>query len=414
MTARRFGALALLSALAIAGCTAKSADDGELADSDVKTDVGVTADEITLGALTDLSSPFKAQGLATSQGNEMWAIDVNAAGGICGRSIRIVTKDHGYQPDSALSLYEGMKGEVAGFVQIFGTPTFGAVKAKLATDDMLAIPSSLASSLLDMPQVLLVGTTYDVEMINGLGYLGKLGKLADKDKIGHIYIDSEYGKNAQLGINAYAKAHDLEVESAAVAATDNDMTATVTSMKAKGVKAIAVTLAPSATYSVLLQALSQGLDVPVVGNTPTWDIGLLGNPPETFRNYYRVTAQSPFGYADSPTAAKVAKTYHKRYEEKPIDTVNFGYASAQVFGEALALACESGDLTQSGIVKAAAQIKVDLGGLTAPLDYSTPGAPPTRQVYVEQVDVAAEGGLKVVEAGYSVPEATEYKAPFQK
>ena len=411
--------LALLGVtlLPLSACSTKSdgSSGGAEKSGSVKTDIGVSDDEIRLGALTDLSSPFKAQGLATTQGNELWAEDVNAAGGICGRKVTIVSKDHGYKADSALSLYEGMKGDVAGFVQIFGTPTFGAVKPKLATDDMLAIPSSLASSLLDMPQVLLVGTTYDIEMINGLGYLQQEGKIADGDTIGHIYVDSEYGKNAQLGVTAYAQAHSLAVESASVTGTDNDMTATITAMKAKGVKAIAITLSPGATASVLLQSAAQGLDVPIVGNTPTWDTTLLtGNPIETFKNYYRVTAQSPFGYAESPAAVKVAKAYKAKFADAPIDVVNFGYASAQVYGEALSIACESGDLTRAGIVKAAAKIKADLGGLTADLDYSTPGAPPTRKVYVEQADAGADGGLKVLKAGYSAPEAAKYRAPFEK
>ncbi len=52
--------------------------------------------------------------------------------------------------------------------------------------------------------------------------------------------------------------------------------------------------------------------------------------------------------------------------------------------------------------------------LVAELDYSSPGSPPTRGVYIAKVDPAAEGGLSEVAPLFTSPEAKAYKAPFQK
>ena len=57
---------------------------------------------------------------------------------------------------------------------------------------------------------------------------------------------------------------------------------------------------------------------------------------------------------------------------------------------------------------------VQTDDLVAELDYSSPGSPPTRGVYIAKVDPNAEGGLTEVAPLFTAPEAAGYKAPFQK
>lgn len=59
--------LAAVTTVMVTGCSTKAAssNDGE-SQGGVKTDVGVDADTIHLGLLTDLSGPFKGNGLAES------------------------------------------------------------------------------------------------------------------------------------------------------------------------------------------------------------------------------------------------------------------------------------------------------------------------------------------------------------
>ncbi|GAB3294089.1 ABC transporter substrate-binding protein [Epidermidibacterium keratini] len=406
----------LLLPLALAGVVLAGCSSPKSQDAGAQTDVGVSDDTITIGALTDLSSPFKAQGLAATQGTELWADEVNAAGGICGRQVELITKDHGYKPESALALYDEIAGDVVGFVQIFGTPTFAAVKERVISDDVVAMPSSLSSTFLDTPQVVIPGATYDIEMINGLSWMLEQGMIAPGDSIGHIYVDSDYGQNAALGVAAYAEEHELNVQSVAVSATDTDMTATIAAMKANGVTAIVLSTSPPAMGSVATQNVEQALGVPLLGSTPTWDTALVSSlTPEQLSHYYRVTSQAPFGYTGSDAAVELASAYQQKYTETPLDAVNFGYAGALAFGAILQQACDDDNLTRSGIVEAAAKVQVDTKGITAPLDFSVPGAPAARSVYVEQADASAAGGLTVVSDGLvEAPEAADYQGPHQK
>ena len=416
---RHLATLAVTTAIGVllSGCSTKG-DDTVTARTDtlgVKTDYGVTDSQVTLGIMTDQTTAFKNQGLATTHGNQMWADDVNASGGICGRKIKFDIKDHGYAADKAVALYSELQPKVLGIIQLFGTPPLAALKSQLVADKMLTVPSSLASSSLDAPEVLMVGATYDIEMLNGLAYLREHSLIADGDKIGHIYIDSEYGKNALLGSTAYTFAHNQQLVAVPVSGSDTDMTAAVTQLKSQGITAIMITLTPPAMASVMTQSQAQGLDVPVVGNTPTWDTALLQTPAaDALGNYYRVTSQAPFGYHKSDKAKSVAAAYKKTYSETPLDTVNYGYASAMAFGEVLKQACADKDLTRQGLLDAAQKVTVDTDGLSGKLDYSVAGAPATREVYIENADPNAEGGLKVVNPLFAWSEAKSYKAPYQK
>lgn len=87
---------------------------------------------------------------------------------------------------------------------------------------------------------------------------------------------------------------------------------------------------------------------------------------------------------------------------------------AEVWGEILERACDNGDLTRAGIRTALeATTSADTGDLVAALDFSTPGAPATKQVYVAQPDASVEGGLRYVRELFEAEEAGAYRAPHE-
>ncbi|SFP68131.1 ABC-type branched-chain amino acid transport system, substrate-binding protein [Amycolatopsis arida] len=414
---KRLVAVAFATALALTACGTKGGDSGSSGtdESGVKTGVGVTDADITLGVMTDKTGVFKNLGLGITQGNELWVDDVNAAGGICGRQVRLEQVDHGYKADTAKTLYPQIEPKVLGFVQLLGSPITAALKQNLASDKAVAAPASWSSELLDNPYLMIVGTTYDVEMIDGLSYLQEQGMIADGDTVGHIYIDGEYGANGLRGAKYYAEQHDLDLREVKITSTDNDLTNIVTGFKGDGVKAILLTTSPTQTGSVLAANKALGLDVPVLGNNPVFDPVLHSSPAaDALDKLYVVASSVPFS-ADIPKAQEVARKYQARYTEPPNAGVPYGYAVAEVWGAVLRRACENKDLTREGVHAAFQRTSsVDTGDLVAELDFSQPGAPATRKVYVAQPDAAAEGGLKYVKPLFEAPDAKDYQAPHQK
>lgn len=410
---------ALVAVLALSGCSTKASKSGDGGGKgDVKTDFGVTDDTITLGALTDASGVFKATGLANTHGNELWVDDVNAAGGICGRKVALNVQDHGYKADNSLPLYEKIKNDVVGMIQVNGSPILAALKQKLTADQMLSIPSATASMNLDSEAILMIGQTYDVEMINGLAYLQSQGKIADGDKIAHIYVDSEYGQNSLLGSKYYAKEHDMKVVEASVSANDTDMTATITKLKEEGVKAIALAVTPGALGSVALQNVVQGLNVPMIGNNPTYSVTLLKDDAMSKalqEHFYFLNSVDAYSDTDNPAMADIAEKYAKKYTEEPEKAIPSGYVFGMAYEQILKKACDNGDLTRAGVLAAREQItKVDTKGLTGDLDLSKSGEPTSREAYILKVDPSKPTGLVKTGDLFSSKEADSYKTPYQK
>ena len=62
---------------------------------------GVTKDQILLGYPNDLSGPVAEVGRAVQNGVRMAEEEINAAGGVHGRKLKILVEDNGYDPKKA-------------------------------------------------------------------------------------------------------------------------------------------------------------------------------------------------------------------------------------------------------------------------------------------------------------------------
>src|SRR3984957_14296900 len=58
--------------------------------------------EIVIGTHQDLSGPIKVWGVPVANGMKLSVEEVNAAGGINGRKLRMILEDNGYDPKKAV------------------------------------------------------------------------------------------------------------------------------------------------------------------------------------------------------------------------------------------------------------------------------------------------------------------------
>ncbi|MBC3194997.1 ABC transporter substrate-binding protein [Pseudonocardia sp. C8] len=416
--ARALAAVALAAAMVLAGCGTRGGDTGGGGGGNIATDVGVSADTITLGVLGDTSGPFRNLGTGLVQGNQLWADDINAAGGICNRRIALDVKDSGYKADVATTQYRQQEPNILGYLQLLGSPINAALRGNLESDQVTSLALSWSSIILDNPYQIIPGTTYDLEMVNGMAFLQQQGKLADGDTVGHIYIGGEYGDNGLLGAQAYAQQHRLKLLPAKVAATDTDMSNIVTGFQGQGVKAILLTTTPAQTANALNAARTLGLNVPVLGNNPTFDpaVNLAGAAAQSVGNLYVSASSVPYSAA-VPKAQEIRTKFTAKFPQATKNAgVPYGYAGGLVWQQILTKACQNGDLTRAGVHEAfttAGSITTD-GLVASQLDFSRPGSPPSRSVFIGQADPSQEGGLRQVSEVFSAPEAASYKAPHER
>jgi len=418
---RTSAAIAVLAiGLVAAGCSTKASDSGggtSTGAGGVKVGTGVTADTITLGQLTDLTGVFASSGKSYTQAEQLYFDQLNGAGGVCGRKINVITKDHGYNVQNAVALYSQMKDQVLGFDQVLGSPINAALLDQYTSDKVIAVPSAWASTLLSNKQIMIVGSTYDYEMINGIDFALEKGLIKKGDTIGHIYFEGEYGADALLGSKYAAQKNGLNLVEKKIKSTDTDLTAQVTDLKNQGVKAILLTASPKSAASAVGVDASIGLNVPVIGNNPNFDPGLLKTPagPALEKLFYGVASwQQPNG-TDKPMQ-KFITDYQAKYPDSQLDgSVTWGFGSAQVFTEVLKKACTNKDLTRDGMNNAFRSLTNVVTGVVVPLDYSKPGAAPSQKVYVFRPDSTVPGGLKQVTDGvYEGPTAPGYVPPALK
>ncbi|MCB2384878.1 ABC transporter substrate-binding protein, partial [Shewanella sp. SR1] len=133
---------ALAAGLVLSGCSAKSSGGGGNAEGDLQTDFGVTDDTITLGAMTDQSAVYAALGNTLVQGNQLYFDQRNADGGICGRTVDLMVRDHGSDVQSSVSQFTELEPQVLGFVQLLGSPQVNAVTSDIESGE---IPTFIAS-----------------------------------------------------------------------------------------------------------------------------------------------------------------------------------------------------------------------------------------------------------------------------
>jgi ABC-type branched-subunit amino acid transport system substrate-binding protein len=390
---------AVLAAGVVAGCGKDNGGGGSSGGGggSVKTGIGVTDKTISLGLITDLSGIFAPLAIPLVDGTKLYWAKANAAGGVCGRQVKLIIKDNGYDVQKAVVQYRAIQPDVAAFQELLGSPMTAALAPKLKSDGTFAMLVSWASSLLGQDNLVITGATYDLEQINALSYLMDKGLLKKGDKIGDVYFEGEYGENGLKGTQAFADANGMSVVEQKIQPTDEDMTGQVAALKRAGVKAISVTTGPTQLASVAGVAAGSGFNVPVTANNPAYDPALLASPagPAVKANVY--VGQSVVAYnSKAPGAVAARKAFEKKYGTKNAKAaVGFGWAQAAQMKEILSQACDDGDLTRDGLVKAVSQVKgSDFDGImSGKLDYSDRSAPSTRASFVlRPADVP--GGLK--------------------
>ena len=111
---------------------------------------GVTPTEVTFGMHTDLSGVAATYGVSSSNGVKMRFDEVNAAGGIAGRKLKVIVEDQGYQVPKAVQACNKLinRDKVFAFVAPLGTPMNNACfKDQFAAGVPNLFPLSAARSM---------------------------------------------------------------------------------------------------------------------------------------------------------------------------------------------------------------------------------------------------------------------------
>ncbi len=357
-----------LAALLIAACGDREAK------APAAPGVDLAGKTISIGVLNDESGAAAAIGRPWGTGLRVLAAQINAGGsGLLpeGWKIQLVERDHGYNPQRSVQMYNEIRDQVLFIGTSFGTPNTLPLRPSLARHKMVAFPASLASKMAEFEYTPPIGPSYRLEAMRALDWMAQQAGGAGKVKLGLVYQQDDYGADGRDGVAEAAPKLGITVVSQQTYAPGQpDYTAVVAALKEAGATHVMLTALPSATAPILGIAAQLDYKPVWVGNSPSWidrffDAKVV--PPAIFANFHWVTSFAYWG-EDIPLMKAFVAAYEKFGREMgpPDYYILASYAVGLVEMQALTRCIQSGDVTREGFLRA----------LRAMKDYDTYGATP--------------------------------------
>lgn len=378
----------------------------------LRTNSGVDADAmvIRIGILNDESGPAAAIGRPFAAGKRVLAELVNAGGsGILpdGWTVELIERDHGYNPQRAVEVYNEIKNDILFIGTSFGTPNTLPLRSMLENDVVMAFPASLSSQLADHTYTPPIGPSYLVEAMRAMDWVVESTEDPSTIQAGIVYQRDDYGQDGLDGWTAAAAHHGVTIVSEqTVAPGQSDMVAVVQGLEDAGATHVLLTTLPSATGPILGTAAQLGYNPVWIGNTPAWVDAFFSPeviPSQVFARYYQMSG-FPYWGEDVPgmDAFLAAWDAHGGELGDPDFYILVSYIQGLVQLEAARLAIEAGDIRREGYRTALQSLQgYDAGGLLQPLDLS--GEPYVTSMRTRVLRPAFEQDSWFEEVGFAEP-----------
>jgi ABC-type branched-subunit amino acid transport system substrate-binding protein len=165
---------------------------------------GVSEQEVVFGQAAALDGPAAALGTGMQAGINAAFAQANKAGGVNGRTLKLISYDDGYEPEKSIAQVKKLieEDKVFGLIGPVGTPTAKAAQP-IATEAKVPFigPFTGAGFLRDakLGNVVNVRATYGAETEQWIKHLTEDLKF---DKIAILYQDDAFGRVGLDGVNA--------------------------------------------------------------------------------------------------------------------------------------------------------------------------------------------------------------------
>ncbi len=328
-------------------------------------ETGVSDKEVVIGQFAAISGPAAQLGQRMQVGMQAYFTAVNTQGGVFGRSIRLITRDDGYEPERAAAAAKALiqDDKVFALAGSVGTPTGLAALPILTEAQVPLVGMFTGAQALREPfnrQVFHVRASYFDETERIVQHLTTLGI----KKIAVFYQNDAYGKAGLEGVTRALSKHKLQpVAAATVERNSVDVTQSLDTLVKAEPEAIVQISAYKSCAALIKQARAKGyggrfFNVSFVGSRALADeLGDAGQG-------VVISQVVPFPYSQS---SPIVREYQQRMTESGQKDFDFssmeGFITARVLVEGLRRAGKN--LTRDGLINALESMRdVNLGGFT--------------------------------------------------
>ncbi|MGT2811258.1 ABC transporter substrate-binding protein [Streptococcus minor] len=381
--------VSMASAALLAACGSAPVSNGSAATGN---EIGKT---IKLGYNLELSGPVAAYGQAEKNGADLAVEEINAAGGVDGKKIEVVSKDNKSDNSEAATVSTNL-GTEEKVAAIIGPATSGAVAA--------ATPSATQAGV---PLITPSGTQDDLTVKNGQveefifrstfqdSFQGQVLATYVSDSLSAkkvvLYSDnsSEYAKGITKSFKEAYKG-DIVVEET-YQSGDKDFQAALTKLKDKEFDVIVIPGYYTEAGLITKQAREMGLDKPILGPDGFADAKFIeGAGAKNASNVYYVSGYST-KVALSEKATAFVEAYTKKYGEEPNMFAALSYDAVY-----MAAAAAKDAKTSKDVAANLANLK-DFEGVTGPISIDKDHNP-VKSAIIVKLDNGQEVSAEAVTA----------------
>ncbi|MBD3664960.1 ABC transporter substrate-binding protein [Sulfitobacter aestuariivivens] len=317
---------------------------------------GVTDSEVIIGSNQDMSGPFAAFGAPAITAANLYFDEVNAAGGVHGRQIRLVVEDHAYQMPKAMSGLNKLVNSDKVFAMLLslGTPMNIASFPLLENKGVPNInPLTAARQMIDPPSpIKFAGTSsYYDQMLTAVEYMKTE---QGRTNVCAMYIPSDFGIEIQEGaVDAAEKLGIPFLAETKHKPDELDFVGSLTLLKSEGCDLIAVALGVRQVITAVATAKKIGWDdVKFLGASASFHTAIAKVPGGVTEGFYAAAGWSDLEarLGEPEVGAWVKKYSDATGEALPGTGALLGHSAAVLLVKALEAA--GPDLTSEGFIAA--------------------------------------------------------------
>ena len=326
---------------------------------------GVTQNEIVIGMSNALSGPASGLGTGLKAGATAYIDMVNAAGGVNGRKIRLISYDDGYEPERTVVMTRKLvnQDKVFALFGFVGTPTSAAAVPYATKMGVPYIAPFTGAEFLRTPVSPFVFNVRASYFDETEGMVEHLTKDLGIKKIGVFIQDDGYGNAGKAGVNRALNKRGMRLagEGKYIRNT-TDVDAGLNALKAANPEAVIMVGAYKACAAFVRKARASGF------NPRFLNLSFVGT--SNFINEAGTAGEGVYITQVMPPPDDVSEAIVKQYQAvlKKADkqsefefTSLEGYADAVVLVDALKKA--GSNLTRATFTNAFEHLNMDLGGL---------------------------------------------------
>ena len=322
---------------------------------------GVSEKEIRIGMANALSGPASGLGVNLKAGADAYLARVNAAGGVNGRKIVLLSKDDGYEPEKTAAATRALieQDKVFALFGYVGTPTSTAAVPLASRASVPYLFPFTGAEFLRNPVnkwVFNVRASYfdETETI-----VERLSKDAGAKKIALFIQDDAFGEAGKAGVNRALHRRGMKVaEEARYKRNTIEVDEGMAKIKAAAPDAVVFVGTYKPFVEIIKKAKAAGLKAKFMTVSFIGTSDFIREAGADGEGVY-ITQVMP---SPDNTAAPLVKQFQDDMKGGPVNYSSLeGYANAAVLTEALKKA--GANPTRTSFLSALEGLNIDLGGL---------------------------------------------------